>query len=436
MTGRIPPALAAWPIPPEVLRVLARLDGAGHRSYLVGGAVRDVLLGRARETYDFDVATPAAPAEVTALFRKVIPTGIEHGTVTVVEGGEHVEVTTFRGEGAYRDGRRPEAVTFHRDVDRDLARRDFTINALAFDPLGPEFRDPFGGEADLAGRVVRAVGEPAARFGEDGLRAVRAVRFAAQLGFEVEPRTREAIPGALDVVRRVAVERIAEELSRLAVAPHARRGLELARATGVLEVCLPDLDGLDDPDLDHALDLLERAPAEPAVRWAALLHPLGAGAAERVIVELRLPRRLSEEAAAIVRAHACPREGRAGPARDPEALRRWLAAAGPERVPALRALALGEADAAPEAARAAARAEAEALFGEIEEVRSARPPLSARDLALDGRAVMGILGVAPGPHVGAALAHLLDRVLADPSRNARESLEAELRRWWASGRRL
>jgi tRNA nucleotidyltransferase (CCA-adding enzyme) len=147
----------------------------------------------------------ARPAEqVAALFPKVIPTGIEHGTVTVLVGGEPIEVTTFRGEGAYTDGRRPESVTFHEDLEADLARRDFTMNALALDPLAGEFRDPFGGEVDLGRRLVRAVGDPVARFGEDGLRPLRAVRFAAQLGYDLDPATQAAIAGALPVVRKVS----------------------------------------------------------------------------------------------------------------------------------------------------------------------------------------------------------------------------------------
>src|SRR5512146_2229231 len=214
--ARVPAALARArdALPAPLLDVLSRLDQAGHRSWIVGGAVRDLLLHRPREAADFDVATPATPQQVTALFPKVIPTGVEHGTVTVVTKGLAVEVTTFRG-----DGRRPESVTFHTDLDADLERRDFTMNALAWDPLAGEFRDPHGGRADLSRRIVRAVGDASERFAEDGLRPMRAVRFAAQLGYGLAPSTRRAIPAALPVVGRVAVERISDELARLVVAP-------------------------------------------------------------------------------------------------------------------------------------------------------------------------------------------------------------------------
>ena len=238
---RVPAALvrATGALPRPLLDVLRRLGDAGHPSWIVGGAVRDLLLHRPREATDFDVATPATPREVMALFPKVVPTGVEHGTVTVISGGLAIEVTTFRGEGPYVDGRRPESVTFHTDLEADLARRDFTMNALAWDPLGGAFRDPHGGRADMAKRTVRAVGVAAERFAEDGLRPMRAVRFAAQLEYRLAPATRSAIPGALPVVRQVAIERISEELVRLVVAPGAARALRLLRATGLSAVVLP-----------------------------------------------------------------------------------------------------------------------------------------------------------------------------------------------------
>ncbi|HQR31055.1 MAG TPA: tRNA cytidylyltransferase, partial [Anaeromyxobacteraceae bacterium] len=226
-------------VPAGVRGVLSRLRAAGHPSWVVGGVVRDLLLGRVRHDPDeFDVATPATPQQVQALFRKVVPTGIEHGTVTVLEDGARVEVTTFRGEGEYVDGRRPSSVTFHGDLDADLARRDFTVNAMAWDPLDGELRDPFGGRRDLSAGRIRAVGEARDRFAEDGLRPLRAVRFVSQLGFRLAPGTRAAIPGALPVVARVSRERMAEELSRLLVGPHSAAGLETLRATGLLGVVL------------------------------------------------------------------------------------------------------------------------------------------------------------------------------------------------------
>src|SRR5688500_5357446 len=160
------------------LEVCRRLAAAGHQAHVVGGCVRDVLLGRPAK--DWDVATSALPDDVQKIFRRTVPTGIAHGTITVLVGKDHVEVTTYRGEGAYSDARRPDHVVFGVTLEEDLARRDFTVNALAWDPIGRAVHDPFGGRADVAARVLRAVGAASARFAEDGLRIVRAVRFVAQ----------------------------------------------------------------------------------------------------------------------------------------------------------------------------------------------------------------------------------------------------------------
>jgi tRNA nucleotidyltransferase (CCA-adding enzyme) len=348
-----------------------------------------------------------------------------------VTGGLAIEVTTFRGEGAYVDGRRPESVTFHRDLEADLARRDFTMNALAWEPLAGEFRDPHGGRADMKARRVRAVGVAAERFAEDGLRPVRAVRFAAQLGFDLDPDTRRAIPGALPVVRKVAVERISDELGRLVVAPHADRGVALLRATGLLEVVLPDLAAVERPELDHAVRVLSRVEPQPELRFAALLHVLP-HEAERMLVSLRQPRRVAEEVGALVRAHACRVASPPGalPA-TPVEVRRHLSRAGPHRGEALLALARAEAASLPPSRARPARAQVKKLEREIAQIRRTAPPLTPQDLAVDGRAAMRILSVGPGPHVGEALRHLLDRVLERPELNSPEALEDELRRWWA-----
>src|SRR3954451_9207303 len=203
-------------IPDDVLALCRRLREAGHQAHLVGGGVRDLLLGRGPA--DFDVATSAHPDEVMRLFgqRYAIPTGLQHGTVTVLASEERpVEVTTYRGEGEYLDGRRPSSVHFGATLEEDLARRDFTMNAIAYDPIDDVLADPFAGRADLAARLVRAVGDPVARFREDGLRPMRAVRQAAQLGFTIDPPTAAAIPAALDSFRKVSAERIRDELCKL-----------------------------------------------------------------------------------------------------------------------------------------------------------------------------------------------------------------------------
>jgi tRNA nucleotidyltransferase (CCA-adding enzyme) len=439
----VPPALARARFPPALLDVLRALDAAGHRSWIVGGAVRDLLLGRRRDpTADHDVATPARPAEVARLFAKVVPTGIEHGTVTVISRGVPIEVTTFRGEGPYLDGRRPSSVRFLDDIDGDLARRDFTVNAVAYDPVGRAVRDPFGGQRDLRRGVLRAVGDASARFAEDGLRPLRAVRFAAQLGFRVEPATARAIPPALAVVAKVSAERVSQELSKLVLAPHARRAFALLDATGLASVVLPDVATLPPSDRRHAYDVAAGVPAALPVRLAGLFHALArdhaaVAAARRTrdaLRRLRFAADVSEEASRLVLEHGCvlaPR--RPAPPASAADVRRWLSRVGPGRAPTL--LALWEVDAA--SARPIARADRELavvrrVAGRARRVLASRPPLATPDLALDGRAVMELLGVPPGREVGEALRHLLDRVLGDPSLNTRESLASELHGWWAA----
>lgn len=195
--------------PKYVLNILCALDSAGHRAVLAGGCVRDSLLGR--RPSDWDIASSASPEEVLALFPRCVPTGIKHGTVTVLSGGGSVEVTAFRAEGGYSDHRRPDSVSFGCPLEADLARRDLTVNAMAMDAAG-EITDPFGGRDDLRRRLLRCVGEPERRFDEDALRMLRTVRFSAQLGFEIEPRTLEAIRALAHLASGLSAERVRDEL--------------------------------------------------------------------------------------------------------------------------------------------------------------------------------------------------------------------------------
>ncbi len=432
----LPPALRDVHLPEPLLELLRRLGGAGHRSYLVGGAVRDLLLGRPEGAFDFDVATPATPREVTGLFRRVIPTGIEHGTVTVLAGqGLKVEVTTFRGEGTYLDGRRPGSVVFHGDLEADLARRDFTVNAMAFDPLAGELVDPAGGQEDLGRRLIRAVGDPATRFSEDGLRPLRAIRFAAQLGFALDPATAAAIPGARAVVERVSAERVSGELLRIATAPHVAAGLDLLGAAGLLGLVLPPLDRLPEGELRHvgAVAAAMADGGEPAPRLAALLHRTPPTELAPLLARLRLPRRLADEVAALVAHRACAIDrplGEPSPART----RRWLSSVTPPRAPTLLDLAAAEAAVGAAAERSAGRALVARWREAVDAARASGAPLAVGDLALDGRAVMELLRCGPGPHLGEALRALLDLALEDPSINTPERLGEAARGWWRDRR--
>lgn len=388
-------------IPPAVLEVVQALQQAGHRAFLVGGCVRDLL--RREKPKDFDVATSATPQAVGKVFRRVIPTGIEHGTVTVVQRGVHVEVTTFRAEADYVDGRRPSRVDFHEDIDADLARRDFTMNAMAWDPVSRLLVDPFGGQKDLEARVVRCVGEALERFSEDGLRPLRAVRFATVLDFTVDPKTEAAIPQTLPIFRKVAAERVHQEFVKLLVAPHAANGLELLKRTGLMAEFVPEA-------LEADFAAVGRAPGEPSVRLAVLLaHRVDA---RDVALRLRFPTRVAEDTAHLVRHQALPEGGT-----DDAGLRRWLSRVDPRFAPALL-----------DAARARGL-EPVGLRENVERVLASEPPLTTKALALDGRAIMQALGVGPSAVVGQASRYLLDRVLDDPSQNTPEALTAALRAW-------
>ena len=285
-------------------QVIRRLRGAGHRAYLVGGCVRDMLLGR--KPLDFDVATDARPDRVADLFEKSEQVGAHFGVVLVRDAPAQVEVATFRSDRLYSDGRRPDAVHFEQDPRQDVLRRDFTINALLFDPETGEVLDYVGGRADLEQRVIRAIGQPQVRFQEDHLRLLRAVRFAARLGFTVEEATFAAIRQYHGLIRRVSAERIRDELVRILTEGGARKGFELLDGTGLLADILPEVAAMKGvaqppefhPEGDvwvHTLLLLEKLQS-PSITLAlgALLHDVGKPLTYRVAERIRFDGHVEE----------------------------------------------------------------------------------------------------------------------------------------------
>ena len=269
-------------LPADALGICERLRHAGKRSWIVGGCVRDSLLGK--PISDWDVATDALPSELMKLFPKAIPTGLQHGTVTVVMRGQHYEVTTLRGETTYSDGRRPDAVHFVDDIVADLARRDFTIHAIAVDPSNGLLVDPFDGRQDLERRTIRCVGKAIERFSEDGLRVLRAARFSATLGFDLDPDTFAAIAPTLDTFRKVSAERVRDEWMKTMKARAPSRAFEIMRTSGILGVSCPEmLEGVGMVQnkwhsLDvwnHALACMDACAGDPVLRIAALLHDVG-----------------------------------------------------------------------------------------------------------------------------------------------------------------
>ena len=316
--------------------IVAKLQQAGAAAFWVGGCVRDFLLGR--EPQDFDIATDAKPEQVEKLFSKTIPVGKKFGVVIVVEGGHQFQVATFRAEADYQDGRRPEKIVFA-NAEADALRLDFTVNGLFYDPLTEKIHDWVGGEKDLRAKIIRTIGTPAERFGEDHLRLLRAVRFAAQLNFEIEPQTSAAVQKLAPKIKLISAERVRDELLKLFYPPHAGRGLVLLRDSGLLESILPELAATIDceqsPDFhpegsvfNHICLMLEKMPpgADASLPWAVLLHDIakpvtaehdaatgkihfyghekvGAEMAEKILQRLRFPKKQTEKIVACVRHH-------------------------------------------------------------------------------------------------------------------------------------
>lgn len=442
----------AYPgLPDTVRRVLAALIDAGHEVVLVGGCVRDRLLGAPHDSWDWDAATSAAPEEVEALFPHTTWEN-RFGTVTV-RGTPPVEVTSFRTEGAYRDARRPSEVRFGAPLRDDLARRDFTINAIAWVPVDVDADaargtvvDPFGGVADLQRRLLRTVGDPRERFAEDALRLIRAARFAGRFDLTLDPATEAAILELAPTVASVSAERVRDELVRiLELDPTPSRALRLLERLGLLRVVLPELAALrgipqdksvPGDALDHTLAAVDAAPAIAPLdaRLAALLHDIGkattmagghfigheevgAELAARVLVRLRVPRWRIDRIVGAIRHHMYHYDGSWTDA----AVRRFIRRT--DGVDRDLLFTVRRADNAASGVAAEGERNQDELERRIADEIERQPGLLVdRRLAIDGHELQRELGLAPGPRIGEVLAVLMEAVLEDPSRNEREAL--------------
>jgi tRNA nucleotidyltransferase (CCA-adding enzyme) len=387
-------------LPAPVATLAQQLRAAGHAAFLVGGCVRDALRGLA--VSDFDLATSASAEQVLALFPRAIPTGLRHGTVMVPTAAGPVDITTFRAGPRLED---------------DLAHRDFTVNAMAFDPQTGHLIDPWDGRGDLAAGRLRAVGSASERLAEDPLRALRGARLVATLELAPDPSFEAALPGVRPLLGRIARERIRAELEALLHGPAVADGLALLQRSGLDQMLAPGVRA-DAPAVVGAV------PPDLPLRLAAWLRGTRTSA---VLAALRFPRRLSQRVALLLRIH--PVEAAADPESD-TSVRRLLQRAGAENAAALVALRRAELSVGtlePEGDAAGSLARVEALERAIARVQAAGAlALHRLDLALDGRAVMQALGCRPGRTVGAALRYLTERVLEDPARNTPEALRALL----------
>jgi tRNA nucleotidyltransferase (CCA-adding enzyme) len=440
-------------VPERVLFICKTLKRSGFEAWLVGGAVRDSILGR--EAHDFDVATNARPDQVVKLFSHVIETGIQHGTVTVMIDDEGFEVTTFRGEGTYSDGRHPDSVEFLNTIEEDLARRDFTMNAVAYDPLRDVVCDPFGGVGDIEDKVIQAVGKAEDRFKEDGLRVLRALRFMSTLGFYLDDSTFQGINSdSLASLARVSVERVHDELFKIMGSVHPTLAMDAMIHTKVLDVILPEMLPMVGCTQNryHAYDVwrhtmvtLNHCPADnPILGFGALFHDVakpetkgvhpvhgdatfydheivGAKRTDEILTRLKFSTEDREMIVHLVRNHFIRYEiGWSAPA-----LRRWVRKVGLENVPNLCTLARADI-----AGKGPAMLELEpATINDLENRVSNMKlteviPTSTKVLVIDGHDVMTHLGISPGPAVGKVLTSLLEAVTDDPECNTRERLLA------------
>ncbi|MDD6188681.1 MAG: GIY-YIG nuclease family protein [Clostridiales bacterium] len=438
----------SFDIHPSARKALELLRAAGYEAWLVGGCVRDLLMGKT--PHDWDMTTSAEPEEAKAVFRdfKTIDTGLKHGTVTVLMDGEPLEMTTYRIDGEYADNRHPGRVSFTRNLNEDLRRRDFTMNAVAYDPTAG-LADPYGGRADIALGLIRCVGEPAERFREDGLRILRALRFSAVLGFEIEKSTAAAVREERELLKNISAERIREELTRLLCGKNA--GAVLRQYTVALSVVLPEIlpmVGFEQHNEHHCFDVwehtiasVENIPPEPVLRWAALFHDIGkpssfslgddgvghfyghaprsAEIAEEIMSRLRFDNESRERVLTLVRHHDRPLEA------DAKFLKRKLNRLGERGF--FELLSLCRAD---NLAQARAYRYRQQHYDEVE--RLAREILVGDDcftlkhLAVNGHDLMA-LGY-KGREIGRALDMLLEAVMDDNVENEREALLAYLKR--------
>lgn len=419
--------MSALPDAPAAVRGITKtLEDAGYETWAVGGAVRDAIRGRA--SGDWDIATRATPTHVRKLFRRTVPIGVEHGTVGVFgRDGIMYEVTTFRRD-VETDGRHA-VVEFADSFDEDLARRDFTVNAIGWHPLDERLHDPFDGVGDLQRRILRTVGRPEERFREDYLRILRAFRFAGSFDLEIEEETWAAMTGLVGHLTSLSPERVRDELLKVLDSDRRpSRALTLYADSGALAVLYPELAALRPGQTKSSADTwsgtlatLDALPMGRAhLRLAGLLQPLEPDDAAAILIRLRLSNAKTDEIARIAQAKSLPSSSAT-----PADVRRWLSRHGPARVNPAARLSLAAARAgvvdvgwAPE--------EVVEAWRNLRAVRRDEPPLEISDLALDGRGLMR-LGLKPGPEFGAILEELLEWVLDDPTRNEIDLLEGRVR---------
>lgn len=394
-------------IPKAVKKILHTFQNEGYSTYLVGGCVRDHFLSRKQS--DFDLATSATPDEVIRLFRKTVPTGLKHGTVTVIEDGMHCEVTTFRTDGQY-DGRRPQSVDFTPHIEVDLARRDFTINAIAYD--GDNYVDPFGGLRDLRMQLIRAVGNPSCRFQEDGLRMLRAIRFAAQLGFAIEEQTKLAVIEHKSILTRIAHERIRDELDKILMSEHPSVGLKLLKELQLIDFVLPEMNDTTEDQFRHTLAVVEHTQITGTLRLAALL--LFVPKHQQVLRRLKYDRKTIHTVSTILRELSVELNNLSR-----VQVKKWLHSIGSDIVHFI--LNLQEAMQKSGLLPMSNLDDIKRIRRMVKQILSSGEPIYIKDLAINGNDLIQ-MGIKEGQTIGSILSALLEEVWVYPNMNQKDQL--------------
>lgn len=434
-------------IPAQLREVGARFKAAGFSAYVVGGAVRDYFLRI--KSADWDIATNAHPDAVQSIFSKTIPTGIAHGTVTILYKGLHIECTTFRADGSYSDGRRPDSVSYADTIEEDLSRRDFTVNALAADMTSGCIVDPFGGRTAIQQKIIQTVGSPDERFKEDGLRLLRAIRFACTLEFSIERKTLHALSRQKKMITTVSVERIRDEFIKMLGAVLPSRGFKLLEDAGLLTMILPELarcrsveqGGLHSFDvLDHSLLACDAAPPDKLhIRLAALFHDIGKAATQKkkagggysfyghqhvsadltqaIMTRLKFPHKITAQTVHLIKQHMFHYESSQSDA----AIRRFIVRVGKEHIDDLFALRI--ADVYALSGKHVEPTLLSELSTRIDAMLTAESAFSIKDLAINGNDLIEA-GIPKGRTIGIILRELFETVLDDPHENTRTRLLA------------
>lgn len=431
-------------LPEKVQYILNTIIEAGYEAYAVGGCIRDSILGRIPD--DWDITTSATPYQVKELFGYTIDTGLKHGTVTVMLDKEGFEVTTYRIDGAYEDNRHPKEVTFTRSLIEDLKRRDFTINAMAYNDAAG-LVDAFGGMEDIGRKMIRCVGDPKERFMEDALRIMRAVRFSAQLGYQIEPGTREAISKLAPNLMHISAERIQTELIKLVTSSHPEK-LKLAYETGITKVILPEFDVCMETEQnnphhcysvgEHILKSMENIRPEKALRFAMLFHDIGKPEtltvdeegifhfhghqavseemAHKILKRLKFDNDTVYKVTKLVRYHDY--EVMAGE----KYVRRAIMRTGEDIFPLLYEVKKADILAQSDYLRKEKEEHLEEVYQIYEKVVEDQQCVSLKMLAVTGKDLIEEIGMEPGRKIGEVLHKLLDAVVEDPNQNSRENL--------------